>query len=504
MKKSIVSALVMLSFCFYLTSCGGDSIPSETIPDTAETKSDGTETELTEINWKDIVPQKDFGGEKITVLVETNANTPIWERYWTADEDSGDILSSAVYKRNLNISERYNVDLDYVLLDDTGNRMYKSIAAGEYNYNYTVFHLAAASGFILQGAYLNWFDMPDMNFENPWWSPSNIEDLSYRNILFTAVGDYAISSLATTYCMFFNSNLTDSYGITGIYDTVRSDGWTIDKVRSVTKDIYSDLNGNGTADAEDLYGFVTPPATALIAYNWALGGQIFKKESDGSLVNVYMSDHTVQMFEKLYSLLYESEGSYTSYDYRSSYGDAYHSMGRDYLLNGQAVFINGKFDDALTYFRNMDDDFGIIPYPKLNEEQQNYYTTCDANLEAMTIPATTPEDKYEMIGLLAEAMCAESNETVIPAYYQSSLKDKASRDAESLEMLDLIHDCRRFDFGYLFNFGTNGTYYASFMQDMMNPSKPSADIAGVYEKNSAKYDNYFRNIFDFYDEYAAG
>ena len=503
MKKSVSAILILFLISALIISCGGESQEKPVQQTETDAVAESAE-EITELpGWKGSLERADYGGEKITVLVETNANTPIWERYWTSEEDSGDILSSSVYKRNLNVSEYYNIGLEYVFTESIGDRMYNSVMAGEYVYNYTIFHLASASSYILKGPYLNWFDMPNVDFGNPWWSDSNAEDLSYKNILYTAIGDYAVSSLATTYCMFFNTNLADSYGISGIYDTVRNGAWTIDTVKAITQDIYSDLNNNGKADADDLYGFVTPPATALIAYNWALGGQIFKKNSDGSLANVYMSDHTVQMFERLYSLLYESAGSYTSYDYKSPYGDAYHSMGRDYLLNGKAVFINGKFDDALTYFRSMDDDFGIIPYPKLNEEQKNYYTTCDANLEAMTIPVTTPAEKYGMIGLLAEALCAESHETVIPAYYQSSLKDKASRDEDSLEMLDLIHNSRRYDFGYLFNFGTSGTYYASFMQDLMNPKKPSSDIVSEYEKNSSKFEQYFQAIFDYYDEQAA-
>jgi len=505
MKKAVallLAAALAASASASMLSCSKSG--NETADTSAEAVgTTAAEAETTTVSWKSQLQQEDYGGEKITILVETNAKTPIWERYWTAEEDSGDILSSAVYKRNLNVSEYYNIDIEYAFTEGIADRMYKSVVAGEYVYNYTIFHLAAASGVVLKGAYLNWMDLPSVDFENPWWSKSNIEDLAYKNVLFTAVGDYATSTLATTYCMFFNSRLTENYGLKGIYDTVKSGQWTMDKLKNITKDIYVDLNNDGQAGAEDMYGFVTPPATALIAYNWALGGQIFKKDADGGLKNVYMNDNTVTMFEKLYSLLYESEGSYTSKQYRSPYGDAYHNMGRDYLINAQAVFINGVFDDALTHFRAMEDDFGIIPYPKLNESQSDYYTTCNANLEAMTLPITTPAEKLEMIGILAEALNAESYQSVTPAYYQSSLKDKASRDETSLYMLDLIRDSRKYDFGYLYNFGTDGTYYASFMENMMNPDSPSADIVSMFEKNSEKFEKYFQKIFNYYDEYIA-
>lgn len=501
MLRKTAFTLAVLTILLQISACGNKEPDVSEVKTYSDASSDISDAEAEGSDWTRTVAREDYEGKTFSILVETNANTPIWERYWVSEEDSGDILSSAVYSRNRTISEYYNIDLQYPMTSDIGNKFYNSVIAGEYAYNLAVFHLASASGYVTKGAYYNWFDIPNVDFENPWWSPSNVDDLAYENVLFTAIGDCAVSSLATTYCMFYNKNKAEDYGITDVYGIVRDGEWTIDKLKSLTKDIYSDLNNNATADSEDLYGFVTPPATALIAYNWALGGHIFQKNSAGELVNVYMSEHTVKMFEQVYSMLYESAGSYTSRKYSSPYGDAYHSMGRDYLLNGQAVFINGMFDDALTHFRSMEDDYGIIPYPKLDEDQDAYHTTCNANLEAMTIPANTPDDKLGMVGLISEALCAESYTTVIPAYYQVSLKDKSARDSETLEMLDLIRSSRCFDFGYLYNFGASSTYYASFMEELMNPDSPNKDVASLYAQKQASYDADFQKIFDYYDEY---
>ena len=502
MRKTISLTLLFLTLISLMISCT-DKKAAQDNQETVLLTETAVTDETTSDSWKNRIPSADFKGETFTVLVETNASVAIWERYWSA-EDDGDVLNSAVFRRNMSISEYYNVSLDYAMLDDTGNRLYNSIMAGDYLYNLACFHMAAASGFVTKGIYANWYNMPNVDFSNPWWSKSNAADLSYKSVLFTAIGDYATSTLATTYCMFYNKSKAEDYNLGDIYQIVNDGAWTIDKLAELTSGIYNDLNNNGKADNDDFYGFVTPPATALIAYNWALGGQIFKMDDSGNLNNAFMSEHTVKMFEKVYSLLYDNQGSYTTYDYKSPYGDAYHNMGRDFLLGGQAVFINGAFDDALTRFREMDDDFGIIPYPKLDEQQENYYTTCNANLESMEIPANTPDDKLDMTGLLCEALCAESYETVTPAYYQKSLKDKAARDEETLALLDLIRDSRRFDFGYLYNFAASGTYYASLMQDMMNPKKPNTDITSNYEKSSEKFDKYFQDIFDFYDQYLGG
>lgn len=48
---------------------------------------------------------------------------------------------------------------------------------------------------------------------------------------------------------------------------------------------------------------------------------------------------------------------------------------------------------------------------------------------------------------MLEILNYESYKTVIPAYYETALKTKYSRDAESSEMIDLIFASRKIDIG---------------------------------------------------------
>ena len=111
------------------------------------------------------------------------------------------------------------------------------------------------------------------------------------------------------------------------------------------------------------------------------------------------------------------------------------------------------------------------------------------------------EEKLEMVAVLSEALCGESYETVTPAYYQSSLKDKAARDEIAYDMLDLIRDSRKFDFGYLYNFNITYCGYASFMENLMNPRNPRNDFVSYYEKREKEIDSYFTDVFEFYEDY---
>lgn len=123
------------------------------------------------------------------------------------------------------------------------------------------------------------------------------------------------------------------------------------------------------------------------------------------------------------------------------------------FAGGQALFY-AIFFDTITDLRDMETDFGILPYPKLNEAQTDYASTSRDNFDVFALPLDVKDP--ECSGIITEAMCAESYRTVIPAYYDVVLKTKSSRDEESAEMIDMIRDSLTFDFGYLCSNSLNG------------------------------------------------
>ena len=60
-----------------------------------------------------------------------------------------------------------------------------------------------------------------------------------------------------------------------------------------------------------------------------------------------------------------------------------------------------------------------------------------------------------MVAAFLEAMSAESFRTVTPAYFETALKSKYSRDSETSQMLDIIVDGIYLDIGYIFGGSLN-------------------------------------------------
>ena len=149
-----------------------------------------------------------------------------------------------------------------------------------------------------------------------------------------------------------------------------------------------------------------------------------------------MSEMTLQGCEKLYKLLFESQGTHID-----------RGEGPAFEQNG-AVFHNEQIHVLETdTIRDMV-DFGILPTPKLTEEQETYYTHTDCCFSCLLLPSPISSEEALRSVYIANALNAFSHEIVVPVYYETVLKTRLTRDRESPRMLDLVLAGRRYGFEY--------------------------------------------------------
>ena len=108
------------------------------------------------------------------------------------------------------------------------------------------------------------------------------------------------------------------------------------------------------------------------------------------------------------------------------------------------------FGETTESLSEMEDTYGILPLPKLDETQNGYYTNCWDQFTVFAVPLTMPEGDGEFVGTIYEALCAESYKTVFPAYYDVALKSRYSAEPATAEIIDLIMAGRNLDFTFQF------------------------------------------------------
>ena len=162
----------------------------------------------------------------------------------------------------------------------------------------------------------------------------------------------------------------------------------------------------------------------------------------------YNNARTVDIIEKLYKLCYETEGVCMSRPTYETLSGSKHYIAALSFRDNLSALIPGTLDMTVNYFRERKGEYGILPYPKLDEEQDDYKNIVDGYHAALAIPKTISDPEF--VGIITEALNAESNKIVFPAYYEVALKVKYAHDDESVQMLDKIVNSRVFDFGYVY------------------------------------------------------
>lgn len=211
-----------------------------------------------------------------------------------------------------------------------------------------------------------------------------------------------------------------------------------------------DLNGNGQVDKEDRFGLLAE--TTTLQYFVTAGGVRFSdRDNDGELYLSVYGDRVIGVVEKLVPLMNSAEQTMMAHKYAAGYNNVYFDLFLPVFFDNRALFYSNQLLVALE-MRAMDGDFGILPTPKYDEAQKEYYTIGNtAWSENLIVPATSTE--LDMIGHVIEAYGYQAQQHITPAFVDFTVLDKSIRDEDSAEMVELILDTQTFDLAYIFDWG---------------------------------------------------
>ena len=411
------------------------------------------------------------------------------------DGEFGDVVNKAVYDRNVAVEDRFGCTIEVVHTDKesaAANYIRNCVMSMEDAFDLTCHHVVSQGGLALSDFYINWYDIPAVDFSKPWWSDSTVEDLSFNDNCYIAIGDLALTARSNAYCVYFNKNDAEKYDLPDLYETVYDGKWTIDYMLELTKDIYDDLNRNNQIDDGDYFGYVTDASSNLTAYQWSFDNPVFKTSGD-SIEIVYKTEKIVDIVEKLVEAVNLGHIR-TNKAYVNSIGKTGHWYGIEMFAKGQALFSNGYIAQSLSHLRDMEDDYGILPYPKWNEEQAEYHTMADGNHTSLAVPKTVGDDRIEFVGVITEAMCAESYKILLPAYYDEALKLKGTRDDESIKMIEYVVDSCVYDMGYVYD---NWKGLSFLLQQLV--SNGDTNFESYYASKSSSALAHYEKVINYFE-----
>ena len=218
-------------------SAGGNTDESRSPGDVTEAETAAYETEA-EID--PVLPDINFGGYNFRILVRyypSENHTAYQARDIYSDEESGEPINDAVYKRNRYVEDKYNCVISQILAEDHQAKLSRSVKAGSDDYDLHYATLGDFSGNITRGDYMDLNSFPYIDLDAPWWETNAKNSLSVGGKLYFCPSDLILLHNDSSSALVFNKKLIGDYHMESPYSLVLSGKWTVDKLIEMTKDI---------------------------------------------------------------------------------------------------------------------------------------------------------------------------------------------------------------------------------------------------------------------------
>ncbi len=461
MKNKRITALILASLMAMpaLASCSDSGTNADaTADDTAapvqestpadESEEQAEQTEQTDgvtTILKDDLPERDYEGADYAIYTrDITAHAPFLVEDMNAEE-----LNDSIYTRKVNVEERFSVKLIEEVYSDEG-LPYTLITAGDQTYSLMNVRCTAANNIASKKYAFPINNLEYIDLEKGYWDDSLTADINVGKTYYFAIGDANIVALDFTNILLYNKKLyADCIGTDSIYTLVDEGKWTFDRFGEMGAAATVDLDGNGKLNIKDQFGMLGNAKYLQCSLIPAAGEYYIHKDADNYPVyDMPSNERMVNVVEKIFAVCNENGAWCVSTD-TSNEATAAHNMFRE----GRGLFLATMFQYVET-LRDMEDDFGVLPFPKYDENQDRYYTRVSF-FDTSIIPVSTPD--LERSAIILEALTCESHNLVVPAYYEVCLKSKYARDPDSARMLDILYNTRLVDFG--------DTYFVANIRD---------------------------------------
>ena len=447
--KKIVSGIILAALVLQLCSCASDS------PQAADSTDAATEAAAETSGYIDELAA-DWGGETLNIIVQhysSHPNVP-------PEEMNGEAVDDALFARDRTVEEKLNISIDYIVYEDRAelkSDVQTAINAADASYDFIITSMADGLNTLAPEGYLqNLNDIAHLSLDSEWWSRSCRENLTFGGKQYITSGPISLDYYYSPCVICFNQRLCDEYGLPDLYEAVLSGKWTLDMYNTITKDVARDLDNDGIMGDDDFYAFACDDLTGQ-AFYIGCGGTQTEIGADGLPALTMDSEKNINILDRIINAVYDDSSRYLTEQFKLD-GVTDVTITKTYhFKNAKSMLLGYNMSGIISCLRDMEDDYGIIPMPKLDENLERYLTygspwgPC-----GVAVPVTNTGDKLEMTGNAMEMMAYISQTSVGEQMYNVTLQEKVSRDENSKQMLDIIYEDIIFDLNGIHNFGNSG------------------------------------------------
>ncbi len=446
------------------------------------------------------IPDTRYDGEELVFMTRDESEWSSMSIYAEKDQIGEDPLSEAVYTRNDMVLQNYGVTVKEYK-EVTGNvpsKVQTEVNAPTGDFHAVVTNVNNSAGFSNNALVwdLNSDETASIDFTKSWWDSQMIDGFTINDKVFFATGDMLTLDNDATFVMMFNKTIAKECQIPDLYSMVTNYEWTFDKLFEYEQLAIEDADGDGKLAYDNGVSGFALTNDVFYSMFYAGGLSVVKRDDSGTLayaLDVERGQNVADSAKRIFSKDYIVNIN----DVATSTGVGVPEVGKTCFGENHAFFF-GEVLQCVERMRGYDVDFGVIPYPMYNQEQQQYYHMMHTTGSVVSIPRSISKN-IEMVSSMLEAISYYSVDTVTKQYYEINLTTKNVKDEQSGPMIDLILASRVCDLAYYYGWGSAvGTLVETLKPDSTKSMSSAGKSVGkaverqmerAIEKIDQNYDN---------------
>lgn len=447
---SFLLAVVTVISALLLASCGKESGNDDSNDSTASKNTAATDIDTYEEYIETYAPEEtadtytdvevtekyDFGGHEFKFL---NSDDIYYMYRYLDPEQTGDVLDDCCYERNFLAEQYFNITIteETQPYDELSSYAKTLILTGEDVYDAMYLPPDKLTALISENLFYDLLEIDELNIDKIWWDQPLITRNTLEGRLFYATSDLHLMAFEGTWAMYFNEDMMIELGLDLPYQLAMDGKWTFDELKRYTS-AAANLNGDNSftydIDGKATYGLVAHDYN-LVTWGYGMGAEAVSRDENG---RYYFSADTDPKFTDVYTNLISFAGPNDG-NYVVGEGSDYDSKGYFSIFQAnRALFIRAELKGA-TMLREWEGNFGLMPVPKYDENQENYNSYLGALL-AFCIPNTNTN--LERTGVIVDYLTYMSYASLVPRYYDIHVSLKALGKQESIDVLSIIRSSR--------------------------------------------------------------
>ena len=432
--KALSLALCILTLFSLMASCKKQNAGTQET--TAQTNTvastDPTNSDYDENGYlKDSLDGLYYDGKDVKII--SWDNNPY---AFPLEQSEKDDVVNLIYTRDRTLEERFGIKFDVLRKTSSAsadkehaNALYNAMQSGTESYDVCNAYAIWPPYMAFQGMLydLNTLDYPET--DKPWYPDTTQWEVYNR--LFYIASNSSVSSFNSMKVIYANTKLIADNGLDDVVDLVLDGGWTLEKMQEYSRNWQSEAQSNPD---DHVYGVLWCHRVMMEGMFYSAGFNSTKQDNDGLPQLTYTDPSTVERIDNFVEDIRTLMNSPECHILQKA--------DMKYTQDHKTVFYAATLDSVSSI--GGDEHIAIIPFPKLDNEQEEYYTSRDHGYDMFCVPVTASDPQLGAV--VIEAIASSDYRTIGPDYFDRNMKYRYSNSDKGVRIFELIRDSVTLDF----------------------------------------------------------